>query len=120
MLLKFKFIEKNGSHSEMEISGSDSKAWAPIFGDGASLLTRLDGVGNQSNGGGRARRCSAWEVSWTQTFKDVVRMSHKHQLARAVLIFHRVVRNLVLRTISIMRQDHRAFEAFDEPYRDLP
>jgi hypothetical protein len=34
---------------------------------------------------------------------------------QAVWIFHRVVPNLVLRTVSVMRRVHSAFEAFDDP-----
>jgi hypothetical protein len=41
-------------------------------------------------------------------------MSHKHQPARAAWIFHRVVPSLVLSTVSVMRQIHRAFKAFDD------
>jgi hypothetical protein len=43
----------------------------------------------------------------------------KHQSAQADWIFHQVVPSLVLRTITIMRQVHRAFEAFDDPDQDL-
>jgi hypothetical protein len=46
-------------------------------------------------------------------------MSHKHQPTRPVWIFHRVVPSQVLKTVRIMRRVHRAFEAFDDPDRDL-
>jgi hypothetical protein len=46
-------------------------------------------------------------------------MSHNYQSTRAVWIFHRVVPSLVLRTVGIVRRVHRAFEAFDDPDRDL-
>jgi hypothetical protein len=46
-------------------------------------------------------------------------MSRNHQSAQAVWIFHRVVPGLVLRTISVMRQVHKTFEAFDDPDQDL-
>jgi hypothetical protein len=46
-------------------------------------------------------------------------MSRNNQSARAVWIFHRVVLSLVLRTISILHRIHKAFEAFDNPDRDL-
>jgi hypothetical protein len=46
-------------------------------------------------------------------------MSRNHQSARTVWIFHRVVPSIVLRTVGIMRRVHRAFEAFDDPDRDL-
>jgi hypothetical protein len=34
-------------------------------------------------------------------------------------MFHRVVLTLALKIIGVMRQVHRAFEAFDDPDRDL-
>jgi hypothetical protein len=46
-------------------------------------------------------------------------ISHNHQSARTVWIFDRVVSSLVLRTVSVMRQVHRAFKAFNDPDRDL-
>jgi hypothetical protein len=46
-------------------------------------------------------------------------MSHKHQPARAVWIFYRVVPRLVLKTVGIIRRVHRAFETFDDPDQDL-
>jgi hypothetical protein len=46
-------------------------------------------------------------------------MNHKHKPARVVWIFYRVVLSLVLRTVSVMHQVHRTFEAFDDPDRDL-
>jgi hypothetical protein len=46
-------------------------------------------------------------------------MSHKHQLARAVWIFHQVVSSLMLKTVGIMHRVRREFEAFDDPDRDL-
>jgi hypothetical protein len=46
-------------------------------------------------------------------------MSHKHQPARAVWIFHQVVSSLVLKTVGILRLVRRAFEAFDDPDWDL-
>jgi hypothetical protein len=46
-------------------------------------------------------------------------MSHNNQSARAVWIFHQVVLSLVLKTVSIMHQVHRAFEAFDDPDQNL-
>jgi hypothetical protein len=33
--------------------------------------------------------------------------------------FHRVIPNLVLKTVGIMRRVSRAFEAFDDPDQDL-
>jgi hypothetical protein len=45
--------------------------------------------------------------------------SHKYQTARAVWIFHWIIPSLVLRTVSVMHQVHRAFKAFDNPDRDL-
>uniref|UniRef100_UPI003D1190EF hypothetical protein n=1 Tax=Amphritea sp. TaxID=1872502 RepID=UPI003D1190EF len=42
-----------------------------------------------------------------------------HQTTRVVWIFHRVIPNLVLRTVGIMRRVHRAFKAFDDPDGDL-
>jgi predicted RNA-binding protein YlxR (DUF448 family) len=49
----------------------------------------------------------------------VVPMSHKHQPARAVWIFQQVAPSLVLKTVGVMRRVHRAFEAFDDPDRDV-
>ncbi len=46
-------------------------------------------------------------------------MSRKHQPAQAVWIFHQVFPSLVLKTVGIMRRARRAFEAFDDPDRDL-
>jgi hypothetical protein len=46
-------------------------------------------------------------------------MSHKHQPAQAVWIFHRVVLSIVLKTVGIMRRVRRAFEAFNDPNRDI-
>jgi hypothetical protein len=46
-------------------------------------------------------------------------MSRKRQLARTVWIFHGVVPSLVLRTVGVMCQVHRAFKSFDDPDRDL-
>jgi hypothetical protein len=46
-------------------------------------------------------------------------MCRNYQSARAVWIFHRVVPNLVLRTLGIMRRVHKTFEAFDDPNQDL-
>jgi hypothetical protein len=46
-------------------------------------------------------------------------MSRKHQPARAVWIFHQVFPSLVLKTVGIMRRARRAFEAFNDPDRDL-
>jgi hypothetical protein len=46
-------------------------------------------------------------------------MGRKHLPARAVWIFHQVVLSLVLKTVGIMHRVHRAFEAFDDPDRDL-
>jgi hypothetical protein len=62
---------------------------------------------------------SVYIITWTQTLKVVVHMSHNYQSARAVWIFHRVVPSLVLRTVSVLRRFHRAFEAFDNLNRDL-
>jgi hypothetical protein len=62
---------------------------------------------------------SVYIVRWTQTFEAIVLMSRKHQPARAVQIFHRVVPSLVLKTVGIMRRVYRAFVAFDDPDRDL-
>jgi hypothetical protein len=45
--------------------------------------------------------------------------SHKYQPAQAIWIFHRVVPNLVLKTVSVMCRVCRAFEAFDDQYQDL-
>jgi hypothetical protein len=58
-------------------------------------------------------------ASWIRTIKVIVLMSRKHQPARAVWILHRVVSSLVLKTVRVMHQVHRAFEAFDDPDRDL-
>jgi hypothetical protein len=33
--------------------------------------------------------------------------------------FHRVIPSLVLKTVGVMHRVHRAFEAFDDPDRDL-
>jgi hypothetical protein len=46
-------------------------------------------------------------------------MSHKHQPAWIVWIFHRVVSSLVLKTLGIMHRVSRALEAFDDPDRDV-
>jgi hypothetical protein len=46
-------------------------------------------------------------------------MSRNYQSSQAVWIFHRVVPNLVLSTVGVMRRVHRAFEAFDDSDRDL-
>jgi hypothetical protein len=46
-------------------------------------------------------------------------MSHKHQPARVVWIFHHVIPSLVLKTVGVMRQVHIAFEAFNDPDQDL-
>jgi hypothetical protein len=46
-------------------------------------------------------------------------MSRKHQPARAVWTFHRVVPSLALKIVGVMRRVHRAFEAFDDPNWDL-
>jgi hypothetical protein len=46
-------------------------------------------------------------------------LSHKHQPARAVWIFHRVVPSLVLKIVGIMRRIQRAFKAFHDPDQDL-
>jgi hypothetical protein len=46
-------------------------------------------------------------------------VSHKHQSAQVVWIFHRVVLSLVLKTVSVIRRVHRAFKAFDDPDQDL-
>jgi hypothetical protein len=46
-------------------------------------------------------------------------MSHNHQTTRVVWIFHRVIPNLVLRNVGIMRLAHRAFKVFDHPDLDL-
>jgi hypothetical protein len=48
-----------------------------------------------------------------------MRMSRNLQSARAVWIFHRVVPISVLKTMGIMRQVRRAFEAFYDPDWDL-
>jgi hypothetical protein len=53
------------------------------------------------------------------TFEAVVPMSHKHQLAQSVWIFHRVVLILVLKIVGIIRRVHKAFEVFDDPDQDL-
>jgi hypothetical protein len=45
--------------------------------------------------------------------------SHKYQATSAGWFFHRVVPNLVLKIMSVMCQVRRAFEAFDDPDRDL-
>jgi hypothetical protein len=45
--------------------------------------------------------------------------SRKHQPSQVVQIFHQVVPSLVLKTVSVMHQVRRAFEAFDDPDRDL-
>jgi hypothetical protein len=45
--------------------------------------------------------------------------SRIYQPAQAVMIFHRVVPSLVLRTISIVHQVHRAFEGFDDSDQNL-
>jgi hypothetical protein len=45
--------------------------------------------------------------------------SRIYQPARAVMIFHRVVPSLVLRTISIVHQVHRPFEGFDDSDQNL-
>jgi hypothetical protein len=58
-------------------------------------------------------------VSWTWTFEVVVPMSRKHQPARAIWIFHRVVPSLVLKTMGVLCRVHRAFEAFDGLDQDL-
>jgi hypothetical protein len=46
-------------------------------------------------------------------------MSHNHQSAWDVWIFHRVLPSLVLRTVSVMHRVHRAFKVFDDLDRDL-
>jgi hypothetical protein len=46
-------------------------------------------------------------------------MSHNYQSTQAVWIFHQIVPGLVLSTVGVMRQVHRAFEAFDNPDLDL-
>jgi hypothetical protein len=46
-------------------------------------------------------------------------MSLNHQSAQAVWIFYRVVPSLVLRTVSVVRRVHRAFEASDDLDQDL-
>jgi hypothetical protein len=58
-------------------------------------------------------------VSWTQTFEAIVHMSRRHHPVQVVWIFHRIVFSLVLRTVSVMRRVHKAFEAFDDPDQDL-
>jgi hypothetical protein len=45
---------------------------------------------------------SVYIVSWTRTFEAVVPMSRKHQPARTVWIFHRVVPSQVLKTMGVM------------------
>jgi hypothetical protein len=62
---------------------------------------------------------SVYIISWTRTFEVVVHTSRNYQSARAVWIFHQVVPSLVLRTVGAMHRVHRAFEAFDDPVRDL-
>jgi hypothetical protein len=46
-------------------------------------------------------------------------MSCNYQSARVVWIFHQVVLSLVLRTISVVHQVHRAFKALDDSDWDL-
>jgi hypothetical protein len=46
-------------------------------------------------------------------------MSHKHQPARAVWIFHQVVPSLLLKTVGVVCQVRRAFEAFIDSDWDL-
>jgi hypothetical protein len=57
-------------------------------------------------------------VSWTRTFEAIIHGSRKHQPTQAVWIFHRVLLNLVLKTVGIMRRVHIAFKDFDDPDRD--
>jgi hypothetical protein len=45
--------------------------------------------------------------------------SRKYQPTQAVWIFHRVVPSLVLKSVSVMHQVHRAFQAFDDLDQDL-
>jgi hypothetical protein len=62
---------------------------------------------------------SVYIVSWTRTFEAIMPMSHKHQPAQAVQIFHQAVPSLMLNTIGIMHRVHRAFKAFDDPDQNL-
>jgi hypothetical protein len=48
-----------------------------------------------------------------------VYQSHKYQPALAVWIFYQVVPSLVLKTVDVMRQIRRTFEAFDDLDQDL-
>jgi hypothetical protein len=45
--------------------------------------------------------------------------SRIHPPALVIWIFHHVVPSLVLKTVGIMRRVRRAFEAFEDPDRDL-
>jgi hypothetical protein len=58
-------------------------------------------------------------VSRTWTFEAIVYQSRKYQAALAVWIFHQVVPSLVLKTVCVMHQVHRAFEAFDDSDQNL-
>jgi hypothetical protein len=49
----------------------------------------------------------------------IVYESCMYQPAQTVWIFHRVVPSLVLKTVRVMHQVHRAFKAFDDPDHDL-
>jgi hypothetical protein len=53
------------------------------------------------------------------TFEAIVNVCRIYQPARAIWIFHQVVSNLLLKTVTIICQVHRAFEAFDNSDRDL-
>jgi hypothetical protein len=48
-----------------------------------------------------------------------VHLSHNHQTTRVILIFHRVIPNLVLNTVGIMHLAHRLFKVFDHLELDL-
>jgi hypothetical protein len=64
-------------------------------------------------------RLSICIVSWIRTFKVIVHASHIHQTAQSVRNFHEIVLSLVLKSMGIMCPICRAFEAFDNPDRDL-
>jgi hypothetical protein len=56
---------------------------------------------------------SVYIVSWTQTFKVVVHMSHNHKTTWVVWIFHWTIHILVLRIVGVMHLAQRAFKVFD-------
>jgi hypothetical protein len=45
--------------------------------------------------------------------------SRIYQAAQVVWIFHHVARSLVLKTMGIVCRVHRAFDTFDDSYRNL-